>query len=87
MRPWNADPGRQGLSCRGVELPDVVSQLQPRPDRALGVVLVRLGPTEIGEHAVAHVLGDVAAPALDHLGAGAMIRSDHLPHVFGVEPR
>ena len=42
---------------------------QPGPDRPLGVVLVRLRPAEIGEHAVAHVLGDVAAPALDHLGA------------------
>ena len=57
------------------------------PHRPLGLVLVRLRPAEIGEHAVAHVLGDVAAPALDHLGAAVLIRADHLAHVLGIEPR
>ena len=34
---------------------------EPGPDRALGVMLVRLRIAEIGEHAVAHVFGDEAA--------------------------
>ena len=60
---------------------------EPGPDRPLGLVLVRLRPAEIGEHAVAHVLGDVPAPALDHLGAGVLIGADHRAHVLGIEPR
>ncbi len=48
---------------------DRLDQLQPGAHRPLGIVLVRLRPAEVGEHAVAHVLGDVAVEAADHLGA------------------
>ena len=41
---------------------------EPGPDRALGVVLVRPRPAEIGQHAVAHELGDVAVEARDLAG-------------------
>ena len=64
-----------------------LDQREPGPDRPLGLVLVRLRPAEIGEHAVAHVLGDVTRPALDHLGAAFLIGADHLAHVLGIEPR
>ena len=49
--------------------PTAVDHRQPGPHRPLGLVLVRLRPAEIGQHAVAHVFGDVPVPALDHLGA------------------
>ena len=39
---------------------DSGDQVQPRPDRPLGIVLVRPRIAEIDEHAVAHVLGDKA---------------------------
>jgi hypothetical protein len=48
---------------------------------------MRLRITEIGERAVAHVLGHKAAGALDHLRAAALIGADDLAHVLGVEPR
>ena len=50
---------------------------EPGPDRPLGLVLVRPRPAEIGEHAVAHVLGDVAAER-SILGAGVLIGADHV---------
>ncbi len=74
--------GRLARAC-----PTRLDQLQASPHRPLGLVLVRLRPAEIGEHAITHVLGDMPAPALDHLGAGGLIGPDHLPHVLGIEPR
>jgi hypothetical protein len=46
---------------------------------------MRLRPAEVGEHTVTHVFRDVPAPALDHLGAGAMIGVDHVAHVLRIE--
>ncbi len=48
-----------------------------------------VGPriAEIGEHAVAHVLGDKPAAAPDHLGNAAMIGADHRAQILRVEPR
>ena len=43
--------------------------------------------TEIGQHAVAHVLGDKPAVAPDHLGAAAVIGADHLAQILRIEPR
>ena len=79
-------PAAQGQPGR-VQGAHGLDQFQPGPDRPLGLVLVRPGPAEVGEHAVAHVFGDVAAPALDHLGAGAVIGPDQGTHVLGIEPR
>ena len=62
------------------------NQLQPGPHRALGVVLVRLRIAEIGHHAVAHELSDVAAEARDRTGAGILVFPQHLPQVLGIEP-
>ena len=47
---------RRRVAARATAIDD----REPGPHRPLGVVLVRLRPAEIGEHAVAHVLGDVA---------------------------
>jgi hypothetical protein len=48
---------------------------------------MRLRVAEIGEHAVAHILRNKAARALDQLGAAMVISTDDLAHVLGVEPR
>ena len=53
------------LARRRVEPAHRLDDRQPGPHRPLGLVLVRPGPAEIGEHAVAHELGDVALEARD----------------------
>ena len=50
---------------RRVEVAAPHRRARARPDRPLGIVLVRLRIAEIDEHPVAHVLGDKAAEALD----------------------
>ena len=79
------EPGRdpdahlQGDAGGGVELRHRLDQGKPGADRALGIMLVGLRIAEIGEHAVAHVLGDEAAVALDQLRAAAVIGADDRP--------
>jgi len=58
---------------------------QPGADRALGVIFVRLGITEINQQAIAEILGDVAVKTLDHLRARGLVGAHDLPQVFGVE--
>jgi hypothetical protein len=55
--------------------------------RALGVVLMRLGVAEIGQHAVAHVLGDEAAIGRDQIRAALVIGADDPAHVLRIELR
>ena len=72
---------------RGDELRRRLDDGEPGLHGALGVMFVGLGIAEIGEHAVAHVLGDETAVALDQLRAAAMIGADDPAHVLGIEPR
>jgi hypothetical protein len=44
-----------------------------------------LGPAEIGHHAVAKVLRDMPAEALDCLRRRAMVLADDLAPLFGIE--
>ena len=82
------DPGLQPASSAwGLQPSHVFDQLQPGAHRALGVVLVRLRPAEIGQHAVAQVLGDMAVEAADHLRAGRLIGAHDRAQVLGIEPR
>jgi hypothetical protein len=53
----------------------------------LGIVLVRLRITEIGERAVAHISRHDSLIAADYLGYAAMKERHHLPHVFWIKPR
>ena len=62
-----------------------LGEFEPRPHGPLGLVLVCPRPAEVGEHAVAHELRDVALVAADHLAADILIASDHLAHVLGIE--
>jgi hypothetical protein len=49
------------------------------------IVVVRFWPTKIGHHAVAKVLGDTSAEALDGLCRRAMVLTDDLAPQFGIE--
>jgi len=59
------DARLERLFC--AQLADRFDERQPRPHRALRVVLVRLGITEIYEHSVAHVLGHEAVEPGDRM--------------------
>ena len=59
----DADPCRERLSGRGGEPADGRDDGQTGLHSALGVVLVREGPAEVGQHAIAHQLGHMSADA------------------------
>jgi hypothetical protein len=82
----DADPGRE-RPAGGFEPRHRPDQGEPRPDGALGVVLVRAWPAEIGEHAVAHELGDVAFETRDLPDHDVLVGADQAAHVFGIKPR
>ena len=86
------EPGRdpdthlQGRAGRGGELRHRLDEGKPGPHSALGIILVGLGIAEIGEHAIAHVLGNESAIALDQHRAAALIGANDLAQVLGIEP-
>ena len=59
------DADMQGRTGRGDKFRHRFDDSKPGSNGALGVVLVRLGIAKIGEHAVAHILRDEPAVALD----------------------
>ena len=79
----DANPNVQRLLCG--EPADRVDDREPGADRALGIVLMRLGVAEIDQHAVAHILGDKAAKAGDGVGDTAMVGADDLAQILGIE--
>ena len=73
--------------CSGARVLSAVTardQLQPRPHRPLGVVLMRLRIAEIDQHAVAHVFRHEAAEAAHGLGDAFLIGRNDLAQVLGV---
>jgi hypothetical protein len=68
-----------------IEATDSVDRAQSRPDRPLGVVLMRLWVAEIDQYAVAHVPGDEAVEPGDNFGDSAVIRGDHVTQILGIE--
>ena len=60
----DADPDPQGLPRR-LEIAHRRHQLEPSPNRPLGIVLLRPRVAEVGQHPIAHVLGDEATEAVD----------------------
>ena len=80
------DPGRERVAGRrsGASATERAAS-EPGPDRALGRVLVRPGPAEVGEHAVAHELRDVALEARDLARDRVLVGADELAHLLGVE--
>ena len=81
----NADTGLQGRV--GLQATYCRDQLQPRPHRSLGVVLVRLRIAEVDQDAVAHVLRYEAAEATHGLGDALLIGRNDLAEVFRVHAR
>ena len=70
----DADPrGSLAPRLRQARADDILDQLKPGPHRPLGIVLVRPRPAEIGQHAVAQVLGDVPSRTADHVRAGRLV--------------
>jgi hypothetical protein len=55
------------------------------PYRAFRIVFMRPRPTEVAEHAVAHVLGQMPLEAGHRSGHGILIVDDDLAHVFRVK--
>ena len=82
----NADAGLR-LDRLDIESADPVDDCEPRPHRALGIVLVRLRVAEIGQNAIAHIPGDKAIEPGDDLCHGTMIGGDDLAIILGVEAR
>ena len=64
-----------------------LDQGKPGLHSVLGVMLVGLGIAEIGQHPVAHVLGDEPAGLGDEIGAASVIGADDLAQILGIEPR
>ncbi len=53
--------------------------------RALGVVLMRLGPTEIDEDPVAQQLGDITPVVIDRASSQALIGAQNLAQILRIE--
>jgi hypothetical protein len=81
----DAHPDREPLVGAGLEAADRIDNPEPRPDRPMGVVLVRLGVPEVDEQPVAEVLGDVAVEEAAHLGPGGPVGAYHLAHLLRVQ--
>ncbi len=64
-----------------------IEYAQPRIDGALGVVLVRLWPTEVDQQPVAHELREEPVEARHDAGTGVLIGADQIAVVLGVELR
>jgi hypothetical protein len=86
----DADPHREldpGLPAGcGIQLRHRLDDVETRPRRALGLVLMGARVAEINQDAVAHVLGDKPVVAPDRGTATALIRRDDIAQIFGVHP-
>ena len=82
----DAYPRRERTAPRRGERGDCCGEAEARPGRALGLVFVRAGPAEVGEHAIAEKLGDVSLEARDLAGHRVLVIPDQLAHLFGIEP-
>ena len=78
------DPGRPG-DC-GIQLRHRIDDVETRPHRTLGLVLMGARVAEIDQDAVAHVLRDKAVVTPDRRAAAALKRRDDIAQIFGVHP-
>ncbi len=78
------DPGRPG--DRGIQLRHRIDDIETRPHRTLGLVLMGARIAEIDQDAVAHVFRDKAVVAPDRSTAAALKRRDDIAQIFGVHP-
>jgi hypothetical protein len=69
-----------------IEAADGVDDAQPRPDRALGIVLMRSRVAEVDQNSVAHVFGDKTIEPGDRISNSPVVCSDDLAQILGIEP-
>ena len=82
-----AMPTRVCSGRTGLQSAHRLDQLQPRPYRPLGVILVGLRIAEVDQHAIAHVLRYEPAEALHGLGDALLIGGNDLAQVLRVHAR
>ena len=70
----------------GVQPAYGVQDVEPGARRSFGVVLVRSGPAEVGQDAVAHQFCNVAIEARDSVHSRVQVDAQNLAHLLGVEP-
>src|SRR5262249_955354 len=70
---------------RKQELIDLCDEIEPGPDGAFSIILVRLRIAEIGKEPVSHESGDVPAHVSDRRSAGSLEGADHFAQVLGIE--
>ena len=70
---------------RGNQFGNGSSDLQPCPHRSRGVILMRLGITEIDEESVAQILGDIAVKAFDDGSTSLLVGTYDFAILFRVE--
>ena len=83
------DAGTRGkrLAIAGPQLGDGADRGQGGAHRPFGLVFMRLRPAEIGQHAVAHELGDIAVEARNLAGHRVLVAPDDLAHLFRIAAR
>lgn len=59
----------------------------PRAQRALGILFVRMRTTQIDEHALAPICGHQPVALGDGLGEAVAMAADHGTQIFGIESR
>lgn len=83
----DADPDLQwGLRAR-LQIRHGLDEREAGAHGLLGIVLMRLRITEIGEHAVAHISRHDSLIAVDYLGDAVVKERHQLAHVFRIKPR
>jgi hypothetical protein len=68
-----------------IEATDGIDQTQPRPNRSLGIILMRLRIAEIGQNAVTHVFRDKSVEPGHCLRDRTVIGTEDLAQILGVE--
>ena len=69
----------------GIERDQPFQHAEAAPHGALRIVFMRRRVAKIRQHAIAEILRNVAAKALDGLGASLVIGVQHLAEVFRIE--
>jgi len=82
----DADARLQRNLLLALELAHGGDDVQGRMDGVGGVVLVGARIAEIGEHAIAHELGEKAAAVADDVVADGLVALDQRHQILGVEP-
>ena len=83
----DADPGCQRFARRRFQVHQRIADREPGAHGTLRLVLVGPRPAEIGQHAIAHVFGDVSFETRDLARHRVLIGADQRAHVFRVEAR